>query len=307
MDIISFYVIAIKPFPNTLLEYLRVPTPQIPVLSFYQTTPLIQAMKTGKVTVLSSTDLGISSCEAKFDQTGVFFSGKTWISWVQCEEISSHENNCFSVINNTLKAIKGFSGLTNRSFSLMPTKTAPAMIVAGFPMHRIKDTDPIWAASAMVNTISPLRGRVLDTATGLGYTAILAARSAEKIVTIELDPLAQEMALVNPWSTELFENPKITRVIGDAVTEIKNFPDASFDRIIHDPPALSLAGDMYSGIFYKHLFRVLKPGGRVFHYIGDPQSTSGKRTTKGVIKRLHEAGFRQVVPEPTAFGVRASR
>jgi hypothetical protein len=148
---------------------------------------------------------------------------------------------------------------------------------------------------------------VLDTATGLGYTAILASRTAEKVTTIELDPVAQDMARLNPWSRELFDNPKISLATGDTAEEIAKFPDEDFDRIIHDPPVVSLAGDLYSGVFYKQLFRVLKPGGRAFHYIGDPASVSGARTTKGVVRRLSEAGFIKVVLEPAAFGVVASK
>jgi hypothetical protein len=189
----------------------------------------------------------------------------------------------------------------------MPTKTAPAMLVAGFPMHRMKDIDPCRAAKAMVNAIAPVYGQVLDTATGLGYTAILAAKTAEKVTTIELDPVAQAMARFNPWSRELFDNPKISLATGDTALEITKFPDLHFDRILHDPPAVNLAGDLYSGVFYKQLFRVLKPGGRAFHYIGDPASASGARTTKGVVRRLSEAGFKKVALEPAAFGVIACK
>ena len=41
----------------------------------------------------------------------------------------------------------------------------------------------------------------------------------------------------------------------------------------------------------------------MFHYIADPESDSGSRVTKGVIKRLMDAGFKKVVVKPEAFGV----
>jgi predicted methyltransferase len=144
---------------------------------------------------------------------------------------------------------------------------------------------------------------VLDTTTGLGYTAIEAARTARRVVTIEIDPTAQEIARQNPWSQALFDNPKITQVLGDAFDEIEEFEAESFSTIIHDPPMFSLAGDLYSREFYQQAFRVLKPNGRIFHYIGDPQSKSGARTTAGVIRRLQEAGFKRVTRAPRAFGV----
>ena len=69
----------------------------------------------------------------------------------------------------------------------------------------------------------------------------------------------------------------------------------------------SLAGDLYSLAFYQQAFRVLKQNGRIFHYIGDPESRSGARVTAGVIRRLQDAGFERVVRVPRAFGVVASK
>jgi len=172
-------------------------------------------------------------------------------------------------------------------------------------MHRIKDTDPHRDTLSKIKTIKPVVGRVLDTATGLGYTAIEAAKTAEHVTTVELDPVAQGIARLNPWSQALFNNPKITQLIGDSFEEIEHFADETFSCIIHDPPTFSLAGDLYSAEFYRQSFRVLKRRGRMFHYIGDPESKSGARTTRGVARRLQEAGFGRVVHKPRAFGVLA--
>lgn len=177
------------------------------------------------------------------------------------------------------------------------------MLIAGFVMHRIKDTDPMQDTRRKVAAIAPVVGRVLDTATGLGYTAIEAARTAETVVTVELDPGAQEIARRNPWSQELFSNPKIQQVMGDASEVVQTFEDESFARILHDPPTFSLAGDLYSGAFYRQLYRILKRGGRLFHYIGDPESKASGGVTKGALRRLQEAGFTRVVRRPEAYGV----
>jgi predicted methyltransferase len=156
-----------------------------------------------------------------------------------------------------------------------------------------------------IKSIAPLTGQVLDTATGLGYTAITAAETAESVTTIELDPTVLEIGRLNPWSQDLFDNPRIDQRIGDAWDVIETLPDESYSRILHDPPVFSLAGHLYSGDFYRELYRVLKRNGRLFHYIGDPNSKSGRNTTRGVIRRLHEARFNRVVPKPKAFGVAA--
>ena len=88
---------------------------------------------------------------------------------------------------------------------------------------------------------------------------------------------------------------------------MRTFEENSFLRIIHDPPTFSLAGELYSGAFYQQLFRVLKRGGRLYHYIGDPNSKASGGVTKGVLKRLQEAGFTRVIRRPEAFGVVAYR
>ena len=68
----------------------------------------------------------------------------------------------------------------------------------------------------------------------------------------------------------------------------------------------ALAGGQYAGEFYARVRRLLTRNGRFFHYIGDPDSPSGGRTTKGVVKRLHDAGFTRVSIVKEAFGVLAS-
>ena len=187
--------------------------------------------------------------------------------------------------------------------SLMPTTGAPTTLVSGFSMHRIKGTEPWADTQAKAQAIAPITGRVLDTTTGLGYTAILAARSASEVVTIELDPVGLEIARQNPWSHELFDRPNIQRIIGDAFEVVATLGEATFDRIIHDPPYMTLAGELYSEEMYRRLYRVLRKGGRLFHYIGDPQSASGARTTAGVIRRLEAAGFSRITRRAEAFGV----
>ena len=57
----------------------------------------------------------------------------------------------------------------------------------------------------------------------------------------------------------------------------------------------------------EQLFRVLKRGGRLFHYIGDLNSKSSGTISKGVLRRLQAAGFTRVVRRPEAYGVVASK
>jgi predicted methyltransferase len=174
-------------------------------------------------------------------------------------------------------------------------------------MHRFKGVDPHRDTLLKIKAIVPVVGQVLDTATGLGYTAIEAAKTAEQVTTVEIEPAALEVARLNPWSQRLFDNPRITQIVGDVYEEIETFEDGAFDCIIHDPPAFNLAGDLYAGAFYRELFRVLRRKGRLFHYIGDLESKSGRTVAKGAVRRLQEAGFSRVVRRPEAFGLVACK
>ena len=273
------------------------------VLSYIQAGQLLDARRKGLTSVDASPDLGRTTVTVALTEEGIIFPGGERLAWSSVEKICKSEVNCYLVEDNAMQPVQIFSEYTNRMCSLLPTKGAPSMLIAGFVMHRIKDTDPMQDTRSKIAAIAPISGRVLDTATGLGYTAIEAARSAEEVVTIELDPGAQAMARLNPWSRELFDNPKITQIMGDAYEVVQEFADESFARIIHDPPTFSLAGDLYAGAFYRQLYRVLRRGGRLYHYIGDPDSKASGGVTKGALRRLQEAGFTRVTRKVDAYGV----
>lgn len=279
------------------------------ILSHYQIKPVLQTRRAGKTLVEISPDLGLSTTPAELTDDFLRLPAfpDVHLAWADAEKIVKNENACYVIQSDTMVKIQTFSELTQRAYSLYPTTSAPTMLIAGFPMHRIQGTDPHRAALAMVKTLAPITGNVLDTTTGLGYTAIAMAKTAYHITAIELDPAAQYIARQNPWSQALFDNPKIEQRIGDSFELVSAFDANTFDRILHDPPTLSLAGELYSQDFYRELYRVLKRGGRLFHYIGDPDSKFGASVTKGVMERLKYAGFGRITKRPEAFGVVANK
>jgi predicted methyltransferase len=277
------------------------------VLSKRQADGLLNARKIGMDTISVTPDLGLTKCEIKLGEEGIRFPDDQWLGWDEVMRIQGSDVGCFILEEGMLRKIQTFSEHTNRPVSLMPTDRAPTLLVAGFPMHRIKGTDPYRDTLTKIEAISPVIGRVLDTATGLGYPAIEAAKTAEAVITIEIDPAVLEVARLNPWSKNLFGNPKIEQIIGDSFEIIQGFKNESFSRIIHDPPTLSLAGELYSQAFYHQLYRVLERGGRLFHYIGDLESRTGKRVVRRVVERLGEAGFKRIRRRSKAFGVIAGK
>lgn len=273
------------------------------VLSFVQARILLAARHAGESTAKVSLDLSLTDSTVSCDEGGVRLTGEAFLTWAQLELIAADENSCFLVEGGQAEKIHRFSEETNRHYSLFPTQSAPTLLISGISMHRIKESNPHQDTLAKVSTIKPMVGRVLDTATGLGYTAIQAAKTADQVVTVEFDPVVLEVVRCNPWSRDLFTNPKIEQRIGDSDDVIRTFADGSFDRIIHDPPMFNLAGHLYSADFYRELHRVLDRRGRLFHYIANPDSKSGATITRGVMRRLEEAGFQRISRRPEAFGV----
>ncbi len=277
------------------------------ILSHYQAQGLLRARQAGAASVSSSTTLGYTTAQAALVADGVLFPGEALIGWATLEEIAANDGACFLLENGEPWKVQFFSEAFNRAYTLYPTPSAPTMLISGLPMHRIKGTDPRKDTLAKVGAVAPIGGDVLDTAMGLGYTAIEAAQTAHSVTTIELDSTVLEVCRLNPWSGELFTNHKIRRLIGDAFDVVETLPAAAYQRVIHDPPMFSLAGHLYSEAFYHELYRVLTPRGRLFHYIGDPKSRSGAGVTRGARQRLLAAGFKRVVDRPAAFGLVAHK
>ncbi len=275
------------------------------IISHFQARLLLDGHKAGQAQVKTTPDLGLTTITVSLTRTGAIYPDGVGLSWAQIDDVVDDENSCFIIEDDGLRKIQAFSQVTNRHSSLYPTSGAPTLLLAGWPMHRIKDTDPMRDTQSKIRALGRIHGQALDTNTGLGYTAIALSQTAAHVTTIEIDPAVLEVARQNPYSRDLFDNPRITHIIGDSDDAIQDFDDESFDYVLHDPPTMQLAGNLYAADFYRDVYRVLRRGGRMFHYIGDPKSPYGSRTTKGVVKRLGEAGFKKVLPRPLAFGVLA--
>lgn len=275
-----------------------------PIFSHYQTHPLTENASALKTDL--SLDLGLTTTNVTRCQNGWQLPEGRVLTFSHINQINAGDTSCFQLIEGELSKVEAFSSITNRYYSLMPTPKAPTMLISGIPMHRIKGITPEEDTAQKIKALGTPYGDILDTATGLGYTAIRAARTAFRVITIEFDPAVLAICRANPWSRALFTNPNINQLIGDSWDLAFSFADATFNAIIHDPPTFSLAGHLYSQTIYDNFYRILKENGRLYHYIGDPNSSYGARTRRGVVNRLRQAGF-DVLPKESAFGLLAKK
>jgi predicted methyltransferase len=128
------------------------------VLSYLQAEDLLRARQGGEARAVISPDLGLTTVEVGLGRSRARFPDGQLLTCEDLETISDSPRSCFQV----------FSGATDRFYSLMPTQGAPTMLVSGIPMHRIKGIDPHQDTLRKIKTIAPIKGHVLDTATGPG-------------------------------------------------------------------------------------------------------------------------------------------
>jgi predicted methyltransferase len=193
-------------------------------------------------------------------------------------------------------------------YKLVPTNGAPLLEISGVKMHISKGTDPFTSASEMSLQAVREGDKVLDCCSGLGYAAIAAHRlGASSVLTIELSPEVMGLRAQNPWSQDLGRDG-IEQRQGSSYELIQTMEASSFDAVVHDPPRFSLAGELYSEEFYREVYRVLRKGGRLFHYTGNPHMVKkGSSFVDGVIRRLKAAGFKNVEKVEHLMGVSAQK
>jgi uncharacterized protein len=264
------------------------------ILDSREIKKIVHASVAGMTEAEVSLDLGLTKTTVKiFDESAIFPDEQT-IGMKILKKAGEDETTCFLVQDSELLKLFFYSEETEKTYKLRATGSWPALEISGILMHRVKGLNPREDAEAKIKAIGRITGRVLDTCMGLGYTTILAAQYADSVYTFEKDKNVLELAQYNPYSQELFSDKKITTHKEDISEAIKGMKDASIDVIIHDPPTISIAGELYSDEFYSQLLRVLKSGGKLLHYTGEPGSKKrGVNLPASVAKRLNKAGFKE--------------
>ncbi len=181
---------------------------------------------------------------------------------------------------------------------LVPTEwNVPTFEIDGIKMLPTSKESPLDDARRKVALVEPRGKAVLDTCGGLGYFAACCLEAGvARLQSFEKNESVLWLRTLNPWSPDpaaAETGGRLQLTHGDVSTQIALLPDAAFDAVLHDPPRFGIAGELYAQTFYDQLARVLKRGGRLFHYTGSPNKlTSGRDVPREVARRLEKAGFK---------------
>jgi predicted methyltransferase len=181
---------------------------------------------------------------------------------------------------------------------LVPTEWgAPTFEIDGIKMLPTSKESPFEDARRKVALVEPHGKVLLDTCGGLGYFAACCLEAGvARVHSFEKNSDVLWLRTLNPWSPDPdapANGGRLQLIHADVAQAIMQIADASIDALLHDPPRFGIAGELYSQAFYDQLARVLRRGGRLFHYTGSPNKlTSGRDVPREVEKRLEKAGFK---------------
>jgi predicted methyltransferase len=249
-----------------------------------------------------SLDLGLSQAQVEFEEDRVLLPDGRTVKHSDLMKVAERENSVFFSEGDALYLV---AISDSHFYKLVPTDRAPTLEIDGIRMHRTKGITPDLDAKDKISVLGVSGGRVLDTCTGLGYTAQAAlARGAGFVTSIEIRHEVLRITRLNPWSQGVFEDRRIHLMLGDSFCLLDALPQEFFDYVIHDPPRFALAGHLYGQEFYHKLFDALIRGGELFHYTGEPGSRrQGINLSRGVGRRLKQTGFREVVYHEDIRGI----
>ena len=259
-------------------------SPRPPLLTLDQQRTLEAARERGGGRLELSLDLGRSRETVETGEGG-------WRRDDQCYPYPSdfRDRTVYRWNGDAYEPVARWSG---RLVKLVPTEWgAPTFEIDGVKMLPTATESPYEDARRKVDLVAVRGASVLDTCAGLGYYAAWClSRGAVRVLSFEKNPDVRWLREANPWSPG--PDDRLDLRSGDASVEVAALPDAAFDAVLHDPPRFALAGELYSRAFYGELARVLRRGGRLFHYTGAPNSRSrGRDLAAGVAARLRAAGF----------------
>src|SRR4051812_30576756 len=255
-----------------------------PLLTLEVHEALRAALHAGAPTVECSLDLDRSRTTVEVGAAGWAWQGRRFPYLETCKDRT--------VYHWADEAFQPVARFTTSLIKLVPTQWGPPTFeIDGIKMLPTAHVSPYADAERKVGLIQPRGKVILDTCGGLGYFAAWCLQGqAKQVHSYEKNADVLWLRGLNPWSPRTGNG--LTLAHGDITEEINALPSGSVDAVLHDPPRFGTAGELYSQAFYAELARVLKRGGKLFHYTGTPNKlTSGRDVPNEVVKRLRHAGF----------------
>ena len=259
-----------------------------PLLTRALVDSLRAAHAAGATRLDASFDLGRSETEATLDAAGWDWNGHRfpWPEGLRDRTLYYWDGDGFAPLQRFARSL----------IKLVPTEWGPPTFeIDGIKMLPTAQVSPFEDARHKVALIRPRGKVILDTCGGLGYFAACCLEAgAARIHSFEKNEDVLWLRTLNPWSPDPDESQgRLQLTHGDVSQAIAHIADASMDAILHDPPRFGIAGELYSQAFYDQLARVVRRGGRMFHYTGAPNAlTSGRDVPREVARRLDKAGFK---------------
>ncbi len=255
-----------------------------PLLTLEVHEVLRSAARCGRTIVECSLDLGLTVATVEVDGEGWIWRGARY-GWLE----NCKERTIYRWAGASFEPVARY---TTALIKLVPTEYgAPTFEIDGIKMLPTSRESPYADAERKVALVAPRGKVVLDTCGGLGYFAAWCLRGgATQVLSYEKNADVIWLRSLNPWSPQA--GGALTLTQGDIVAGIGQLSTGAVGAVLHDPPRFGIAGELYSLDFYRELHRVLRRGGRLFHYTGAPNKlTSGRNVPAEVIKRLRDAGF----------------
>jgi hypothetical protein len=264
---------------------------------------LVAARRAGQTQVECSVDLGRSTARVLVHASAWVLDGREYPFLDVCKQRT--------IYHWTTVGFQPIARFGTSLIKLIPTEWGPPTFeIDGIKMLASAHISPMADAERKVRLIQPRGKVILDTCGGLGYFAVCCLDSqCAHLYSYEKNPDVMWLRSLNPWSPDNLENraamTAMTLSSADITEQMSGHADDSVDAILHDPPRFSIAGELYSQGFYEQLARVLKRGGKMFHYTGVPNKLSrGRDLPSEVVARLRRAGF---TAEPCIDGVLAAK
>ena len=263
---------------------------------------LLAARDAGAATWTGSLDLGKGS-----DEVALSADSWSWRGGAYPYPAKLKDRTLYWWDGDGFEPVSRYAG---KLIKLVPTEwQVPTFEIDGIKMLPTSKESPLDDARRKVALVQPGGKRVLDTCGGLGYFAACCLEAGvARITSVERNPEVLWLRRHNPWSPDpdsAAAGGRLQLRHGDVTQTITSVADASVDAVLHDPPRFGIAGELYSLDFYRQLARVIRPGGRLFHYTGSPNRlTSGRDVPAEVITRLAQAGFKAERALDGVFGIR---